>query len=189
MVPSAFAAIPVIVQVATGYDGTSGCEKRVSGCFIPNPVTIPVGGTVTWKNNDTAPHTATSGSPIGGPSGVFDSSLIMDGSAFSHKFEDAGTFDYFCMVHPWMAGTVLVSAGASSDNSRTETPTKLILDPLLTPFKATGSDSLAAVTFSGKLVTYDRKFFIYDAPITLKFTGFTFEGKDHYKITTSKSNE
>jgi len=41
---------------------------------------------------------------------VFDSSLVMAGGMFSYKFEEAGTYDYFCMVHPWMKGIVTVSA-------------------------------------------------------------------------------
>ena len=73
-----------------------------------------MGGTVTWENNDTAAHTATGGSATEGPSGVFDSSLIMAGSSFSHTFEDAGTFDYFCMVHPWMEGAVIVEDAAAA---------------------------------------------------------------------------
>jgi len=100
------------MQTVTNAPGSStpGCEDTADGCFIPSPVTIPMGGTVTWENNDTAAHTATGGSATEGPSGVFDSSLIMAGSSFSHTFEDAGTFDYFCMVHPWMVGTVMVSS-------------------------------------------------------------------------------
>jgi len=100
------------MQTVTNAPGSStpGCEETADGCFIPSPVTIPMGGTVTWENNDTAAHTATGGSATEGPSGVFDSSLIMAGSSFSHTFEDAGTFDYFCMVHPWMVGTVMVSS-------------------------------------------------------------------------------
>ena len=98
------------MQTVTNAPGSSvpGCEETADGCFIPSPVTIPVGGTVTWENNDTAAHTSTAGSATEGPSGVFDSSLIMAGSSFSHTFDSAGTFDYFCMVHPWMAGTVIV---------------------------------------------------------------------------------
>jgi predicted secreted protein with PEFG-CTERM motif len=81
-----------------------------------------MGGTVTWENNDTAAHTATGGSATEGPSGVFDSSLIMAGSSFSHTFDAAGTFDYFCMVHPWMAGTVIVedAAAAAADAAAAE---------------------------------------------------------------------
>jgi predicted secreted protein with PEFG-CTERM motif len=73
-------------------------------------VTIDIGGEVIWENNDTAAHTVTSGTPSGEVGAVFDSSLIAPGSTFSYEFEDAGTFDYFCMVHPWMAGAVMVSS-------------------------------------------------------------------------------
>jgi predicted secreted protein with PEFG-CTERM motif len=104
------------MQTVTNAPGSStpGCEDTADGCFIPSPVTIPMGGTVTWENNDTAAHTATGGSATEGPSGVFDSSLIMAGSSFSHTFDAAGTFDYFCMVHPWMAGTVIVEDAAAA---------------------------------------------------------------------------
>jgi len=90
-----------------------GCEDTDS-CFIPSTVTIDVGGEVVWENVDNAAHTVTSGSPADGPDGSFDSSLIMAGGAsFSHTFADAGTFTYFCMVHPWMQGTVIVSSEES----------------------------------------------------------------------------
>jgi predicted secreted protein with PEFG-CTERM motif len=108
--PSAFADhMSVTVTNAPG-SSIPGCEQTSDGCFIPSMVTIDIGGEVIWENNDTAAHTITSGTPTEGPSGVFDSSLVMAGSSFSHEFEDAGTFDYFCMVHPWMQGTVMVSA-------------------------------------------------------------------------------
>jgi len=105
------------MQTVTNAPGSSvpGCEETAEGCFIPSPVTIDMGGTVTWENNDTAAHTATGGSATEGPSGVFDSSLIMAGSSFSHTFEDAGTFDYFCMVHPWMVGSVIVEDAAAAE--------------------------------------------------------------------------
>ena len=112
-VPQAFA--DVTVTNAPG-SSTPGCEETADGCFIPSTVTIDVGGTVTWENNDTAAHTSTAGSSTDGSSGVFDSSLIMAGSSFSHTFEEAGTFDYFCMVHPWMVGTVIVG-DASADTT------------------------------------------------------------------------
>jgi len=91
--------------------GTSvpGCEVT-NECFVPYEVTIDVGGEVTWSNDDTAAHTVTAGSAGQGPSGEFDSSLFMAGTTFSHTFESAGEFPYFCMVHPWMAGIVTVQA-------------------------------------------------------------------------------
>jgi len=109
--PSAFAAhgeggMSATVENAAG-SSTPGCEPD---CFIPSTVVITVGGTVTWENTDTMAHTSSSGTPADGPDGVFDSSLVMAGSSFSHTFDSAGTYDYFCMVHPWMIGTVVVSA-------------------------------------------------------------------------------
>ena len=68
--------------------------------------------------------------------------------------------------------------------STSKTSTFLKLDSLDNTFKAKGTNSLADVTFSGQLLSADRKLFITGAPITLKFTGFTFDGKDHDKITT-----
>jgi predicted secreted protein with PEFG-CTERM motif len=108
--PSAFADhMSVTVTNAPG-SSVPGCEQTADGCFIPSMVTIDIGGEVIWQNNDTAAHTITSGTAVEGPSGVFDSSLVMAGSSFSHTFDAAGTFDYFCMVHPWMAGSVMVSS-------------------------------------------------------------------------------
>ena len=90
--------------------GTSvpGCEET-NACFSPADITINAGDTVSWDNIDTAAHTVTSGSPADGPSGVFDSSLLMASATYAFTFEDAGNYDYFCMVHPWMVGTVSVS--------------------------------------------------------------------------------
>ena len=90
-----------------------GCEVD-NECFIPAAVTVDVGGEVTWTNDDSAGHTVTSGAPEGGPDGVFDSSLLMPDTAFSHTFEEAGEYPYFCVVHPWMTGMVTVSAAAAA---------------------------------------------------------------------------
>jgi len=108
--PSAFAE-DVTVTNAPG-SASPGCEPN---CFVPSTVTIEVGDTVTWDNTDTAAHTATGGNPTDGPSGVFDSSLIMAGGSYSYTADTAGTFDYFCMVHPWMEGTLIVEAAGAAD--------------------------------------------------------------------------
>ena len=118
--PDAFAAHHEGTITNAPGSSTPGCEDTADGCFIPNPVTINVGGIVTWENNDTAAHTSTAGSATEGPSGVFDSSLIMAGSSFSHTFDSAGTYDYFCMVHPWMAGSVVVEDEAAADAAAAE---------------------------------------------------------------------
>jgi plastocyanin len=90
--------------------GTSvpGCEET-NACYAPADITINVGDTVEWINVDTAAHTVTGGSPADGPSGVFDSSLVMADAVYAFTFDDAGSYDYFCMVHPWMVGSVTVN--------------------------------------------------------------------------------
>lgn len=97
----------VTVEIPSGT-AVPGCEET-NECYIPASVSINVGDTVEWNNADTAAHTVTSGSPADGPSGVFDSSLLMGGKQFAHTFEQAGSYDYFCMVHPWMIGDVQVN--------------------------------------------------------------------------------
>ena len=71
--------------------------------FSPNPVEVPVGGTVTWTNQDQVPHTATAEDR-----GVLQSGTISPGSSFSQVFAQAGEFPYFCEFHPNMTGTIVV---------------------------------------------------------------------------------
>jgi len=112
--PSAFAAHHEVTVTNAPGSATPGCEET-NTCFIPSTATIEEGGTVTWENTDNAAHTASSGTPEGGPDGVFDSSLMMVNGSFSFTFDSAGTYPYFCMVHPWMEGTVIVEAEAEHD--------------------------------------------------------------------------
>ncbi len=87
--------------------GMPGCEET-SECYLPSSLTVVTGATVIWDNVDTAAHLATSGTPAGGPDGVFDSGIIAPGNTFEHEFTDGGEFQYYCLVHPWMVGTVTV---------------------------------------------------------------------------------
>ena len=96
----------VSVEIPKGTS-SPGCETS-NACFSPASLTINAGDTVKWTNTDTAAHTVTSGSPANGPSGVFDSSLVMGGASFENTFDEAGSYDYFCMVHPWMVGNIQV---------------------------------------------------------------------------------
>ena len=110
IIPSAFAA-EVIVPAGSNLPG---CEDT-NECWFPAEISVGVGETVTWSNDDTAAHTVTSGSAADGPDGVFDSSLFMAGAEFSHTFDAAGEFPYFCMVHPWMAGVVIVQEAMAEE--------------------------------------------------------------------------
>jgi plastocyanin len=97
----------VIVDIPIGTS-VPGCETT-NACFTPASISINAGDTVEWANVDTAAHTVSAGSPADGPSGVFDSSLLMASGNYSFTFDDAGSYDYFCMVHPWMVGSVSVN--------------------------------------------------------------------------------
>lgn len=78
--------------------------------FSPQSITVTVGTTVTWTNKDPFPHTVTSGTP-GSPDGMFNSGNIAPNGSFSHTFNTAGTFHYYCTIHqPNMTGTVIVQA-------------------------------------------------------------------------------
>lgn len=114
--PSAFAehSMHAVVENAQG-SSTPGCEDT-NECFLPATVTIGVGGSVEFVNSDNAAHTSTAGTPQDGPSGVWDSSLVMMGTSFTTPALDAGEYPYFCMVHPWMAGLVIVEEEAHDDH-------------------------------------------------------------------------
>jgi len=75
--------------------------------YDPETVDITVGTTVAWDNADTTVHTVTSGKAPE-TDGIFNSEMMSAGDIFEFTFTDAGTFDYFCTFHPWMAGTVNV---------------------------------------------------------------------------------
>jgi len=78
--------------------------------FEPPTLTVSKGTTVTWTNADSTLHTVTSGSPEAGNSGTeFDSSYLAAGKTFQHLFNTAGTFDYYCTLHPYMKGKVVVN--------------------------------------------------------------------------------
>ncbi len=70
--------------------------------FAPATVTVPVGTTVTWKNDDGTLHTVTSTTK------VFSSAGLDGGGVFSYTFTSPGTYSYFCKLHPHMIGTIVV---------------------------------------------------------------------------------
>jgi plastocyanin len=76
--------------------------KIVEFTYGPDPVTVQAGGKVIWLNEDTAPHTATA------DDGSFDTGTLERGKLKSETFKQAGTYPYFCEIHPTMHGTVEV---------------------------------------------------------------------------------
>jgi len=70
--------------------------------FGPQTITVPVGATVTWTNSDDIPHTAVS------TDGVFKSKVMDTDEKFTYTFTKAGTYPYYCTIHPRMTGKVVV---------------------------------------------------------------------------------
>jgi predicted secreted protein with PEFG-CTERM motif len=111
--------VTIEVAVPAG-SATPGCEST-NECYIDAEVTIDAGSEVVWSNEDSASHTVTSGDPKNGPDGIFDSGLFLSGQTFSHMFEEEGEFPYFCLVHPWMQGTVIVQAAGEEHTDEEHT--------------------------------------------------------------------
>jgi len=102
----------VVVGLALGFgkngdlfgQGNVVSVSIVDFAFTPKTITVPVGTTVRWTNNGSAPHTVTSTSS---PK-AFDSGTLNSGDTFQHTFTTAGQFPYRCNIHPSMTGTVIV---------------------------------------------------------------------------------
>jgi len=118
------------IQVGGNYKvtivaGSSSPENP--NFFDPKTLVVPRGSSVTWRNDDTTLHTVTSGSAQGGESGtVFDSSYLASGKKFQWAFSKSGTFDYYCTLHPYMSGKIIVSAGEGA-------PSKILSNSLKKP--------------------------------------------------------
>jgi plastocyanin len=103
-------------EKAGSADGGSTVTIKLIA-FNPTQISVPVGATVTWRQDDVASHTVTSGrvAQAGGtatatPDGKFDSGTISKGQNFEFKFAAAGEFPFYCAVHPaTMNGVVTVN--------------------------------------------------------------------------------
>ncbi len=90
--------------------GTAGDVSTSSGtgvtitdfAFSPATLTVAVGDTVTWTNQDTAAHTVTA------DDGTFDSGRLATGETFTETFDTAGTYAYHCTMHPGMVAEIVV---------------------------------------------------------------------------------
>ena len=100
---------PNTVLIPSGaYD-----PANAATAYTPAVLSIAVGTTVTWINNDSVFHTITSGTSNGTlatADGLFDSGEVQPGETFERTFDESGTFDYHCTPHPWMKGQVEVTA-------------------------------------------------------------------------------
>jgi len=119
-VAPAFGQVESDITITQGAGASASVDcVAANNCFSPNPITVTPGTTVTWTNTDTMSHTVTSGKVSDDNSGsLFDSGFISGTTkiadhTFQFTFATAGTYDYFCTVHPWMVGQVIVGSGSN----------------------------------------------------------------------------
>ena len=96
----------------SGFSQDCAVPMGGDGCYTQSILTVKSGTIVTMTNTDeTGVHTFTSGTVDGftpQPDGVFDSGVLMVGDSYEHKFSQKGTYDYYCMLHTWMTGKIIV---------------------------------------------------------------------------------
>jgi len=109
MVGHGTAAAPAATSAATSSTPAPGAPQGGNAVsinnfkFDPATLTVPVGATVTWTNQDEEPHT------IAAKDGSFHSPGLDTHRSYSFTFSAPGTFDYICSIHPFMTGTVVVT--------------------------------------------------------------------------------
>jgi plastocyanin len=125
---TAFAALAIVAAVltaaVTGRSDTMSQATPTPGptsapiavkitnfAFSPQKVVIPVGGSVTWTNNDDVAHTATASD------NSFDSGNLGKGQSWTHTFAKAGKYAYVCTYHPNMTGTIVVQAATPAPSA------------------------------------------------------------------------
>jgi len=117
--PAAFAD-PHPIETADNDLAAPGCGETEVGCYTPNTTTVEVGHTVTMSNADsTGIHTFTSGTVDGfvaSPDGIFDSGMLMKpGDSFDWVPDTPGEYPYYCALHVWMQGVIIVQEAAAEE--------------------------------------------------------------------------
>ncbi|MDH3247434.1 MAG: cupredoxin domain-containing protein [Acidimicrobiia bacterium] len=94
-------------STASGATAGSGDVRVVDNDYLPGTITVARGSTLTFANTGALPHTITD------RAGSFDSGIVMPGQSYRRTFSTAGTYEYFCTIHPEMSGTVVVTASGT----------------------------------------------------------------------------
>ena len=121
--PAAFAD-PHTIDTADNDLATPGCLDTEVGCFTPNMITVDVGHVITMTNTDEVGiHTFTSGTVDGfaaSPDGIFDSGILNPGDSWDYSADTVGEFPYYCMLHVWMQGVIIVQEAAAEEEMQME---------------------------------------------------------------------
>ena len=160
MAPDAFADHPEVAigtVEGSGFGQDCAVSNGGTGCYTPMVATVDVGGVVTMTNNDPtgSPHSFTAGTIDGfaqSPSGVFDSGLLLADEALTWTTTEAGTVPYYCMLHVWMIGEIVVQEAHADDNAAEEADVELMV--VITDSAVMGGTQVE-LEFSELHVNYD----------------------------------
>ena len=92
-----------IVQIPNG-----NFDVANTGFYIPLNLEVTTGTTVTWRNDDSVPHTIQSQDENGAIIALFNSAPLMTGENFQYLFDESGVYNYYCSLHPWRVGIITV---------------------------------------------------------------------------------
>ena len=113
---------------ATGSTGLEDLSVQTAQAidfdYLPGTIEVEPGTTVRWENTGAAPHTITA------RDASYDSGLLFTGDSYSQTYEEAGTFEYFCTLHPNMIGTIVVRQAIASPGTESDEPAATAPDPL-----------------------------------------------------------
>lgn len=147
---------PATTPAAPGAPAITNASVTIANnAFTPASVTVNVGSTVTWANNDTVTHTITA------DDGSFASGLVKKATGWSKTFTAAGTFTYFCEIHPDMTGTVIVKAADGTAPAPVTTVPTATTTPAAAATGSTGSGAVSAASAgaaSGSITITDAGF-------------------------------
>ncbi|HLA22325.1 MAG TPA: plastocyanin/azurin family copper-binding protein [Nitrosopumilaceae archaeon] len=95
-------------RVTINEEGDNPSCKSDKSCFLPSNMMIQQGQDVVWYNDDSSIHSIITQSQQFGSSGIINSGNILPGESYSHRFDESGYVNYYCVLHPWMQGLVVV---------------------------------------------------------------------------------
>ena len=124
----------LVVPAGAAHGGGGGCHDgrneaagktvdMAGNCFQPTVLHVSRGETVTWTNHDPVQHTVTG---VGGEWG--DYAGMDRGATVTNRFDDAGVYPYFCLLHPGMVGAVAVDGGAGANGVAAAVPVSAVRD-------------------------------------------------------------
>ncbi|MGH2611850.1 MAG: cupredoxin domain-containing protein [Rhabdochlamydiaceae bacterium] len=117
ILPASAEGSNISVNITGGSEAGQSCVSAKS-CYDPDIVTVSPKTVITWTNMVDTAHSVSSGRPSENNTGTaFDSNTIGPGATYSFMFISPGTYDYFCSIHPWMTGEVIVSSLATNSSS------------------------------------------------------------------------